>query len=302
MYGFLNVLKPPGMTSHDLVAFLRKLLKMRKIGHSGTLDPNAAGVMVLALGQATRLLEYLKSDTKKYIGLIRLGITTDTYDADGIITSTCPEKKVSLTELEEVVASFQGVQEQKPPLVSAIRVNGKRLYQYARSGQEVEVPTRQVEITEIRIKPLSQKKVFGYNDLVRIAVTCSKGTYIRSLAHDIGVRCGLGAHLAALLRTESDGFAVADTLTLDELQAVVSGDFLADKVVPPHKVLGFPVVELSSSEAGTVVNGNQIRAREEASSGTLFSLVYNERLLAVAEYRPGGRAGILQPVKVMPGD
>lgn len=302
-FGFLNVLKPPGMTSHDLVAFLRKLLNQKKIGHSGTLDPNAAGVMVVALGPATRLLEYLGEGRKGYIGLVRLGITTDTCDADGKVLSITEGTQVPWESLQIACESFLGWQNQRPPLVSAVRVSGKRLYEYARAGQEVEVPLRKVFIEALTLSPLEIKESYGYPDLVRLEVVCSKGTFVRSLARDLGARVGLGAHLAALLRTESDGYRIGESLTIEELRILHEAGELQNKVIPAHRALGLEALELSSEELDRVDHGNAIHRNLKASQGQLFSLVSRERLMAVARYTQiAPEQGELQPIKVMPND
>ncbi len=299
-FGFLNILKPPGMTSHDLVAFLRKLLGQKRIGHSGTLDPNAAGVMVVAVGDATRLLEYLDDKVKRYIGLVRLGQVTDTYDAAGVISGEQKKSTITWSELEELAASMVGCQMQLPPLVSAVRVQGKRLYQYARSGQAVNRPWREVNIYDLSLYPLETKPVYGYGDLLRIKVSCSKGTYIRSLAYDLGEKAGTGAHLAALLRTETDRFNITDSLTLEELTTLAEEDRIAESLVPAEKVLPFPILELATVEVKLVANGNSIRRNLSLDSGTLLALMDSGRLVAVAVFdQEEDGIGVIRPVKVL---
>ena len=299
-FGFLNVLKPPGMTSHDLVAFLRKLLGQKRIGHSGTLDPNAAGVLVVAVGDATRLLEYLDDKVKRYIGLVRLGQVTDTYDAAGVVTAEKRKNTITWDRLQELAASMVGCQMQRPPLVSAVRVQGKRLYQYARSGQVVNRPWREVNIYDLALHPLETKLVYGYGDLLRIKVSCSKGTYIRSLAYDLGEKAGTGAHLATLLRTETDRFHITDSLTIEELTVLAEEDRITESLIPAEKILPLTTLELAAAEVKLVANGNLIRRNLSFSSGTLLALMDSGRLVAVAVFdQEEGSIGVIRPVKVL---
>lgn len=193
--------KPSGFTSHDLVAQARRRLGLKRIGHTGTLDPAATGVLVLALGKATRLIQYLPGD-KAYRALIRLGVETDSYDAEGTVLREAPVPALSPAELGALLREFEGEQMQIPPMVSAISIGGQRLYQLARQGIEVERPARPVHFAEIRL-------IAWQSPLLEIDVTCSAGTYIRSLAHDLGERIGCGASLAGLRRTLAHGFAIA---------------------------------------------------------------------------------------------
>ncbi len=297
--GFLNVLKPPGMTSHDLVAFLRRVLRQKKIGHSGTLDPNATGVMVIALGAATRLLEYLDAEAKEYIGMVRLGVDTDTYDSEGNVVKQYPEMACTLADLQAAGASLRGRQLQKPPLVSAVRIGGKRLYEYARSGIEVERPEREVVIHELDIIPLQDKPYYGIGDLLRMRVRCSKGTYIRSLAYDLGHKVGAGAHLASLLRTESDGFVIEDALTVEEVLQLAEEDRLSSVITSMEQPLRFATIYLNESELKPILNGNTIQVPWDAKPGEFFTLIFNGQLVAIAKYRFGSGHGYLQPVKVL---
>ncbi|NLY55561.1 MAG: tRNA pseudouridine(55) synthase TruB [Firmicutes bacterium] len=297
--GFLNVLKPPGMTSHDLVAWLRRTLRQKRIGHSGTLDPNAAGVMVIALGAATRLLEYLDDQAKEYIGLVRLGIDTDTYDSEGQIVRQYPEMACTLAEVQTAAAGFLGQQRQKPPLVSAIRIGGKRLYEYARRGLEVDRPERVVVIHELEISPLQVKPVYGIGDLLRLRVRCSKGTYIRSLAYDLGRRLGGGAHLASLLRTESDGFGIDGALTIEEVTQLAAENRLSSVITSMERPLRFRKVDLTESELKPILNGNALSVSWNAKPGEFFCLMHHGRLTAIAEYGLKSGRGYLQPVKVL---
>ena len=189
MFGFINVNKPSGMTSHDVVSFLRRNLKIKKIGHTGTLDPMANGVLPIAVGDATRLIQYL-ADDKEYVATVKFGVSTDTYDKEGEIISTS-DKVVELSELENALNQFRGEILQKPPIYSALKKNGKKLYEYAREGMEVEIKARKVTIEKLDLLSLE-------NNIAQLRVKCSKGTYIRSIAHDLGEVLSCGAHLIGI--------------------------------------------------------------------------------------------------------
>ena len=213
MNGIINVYKEPGFTSHDVVAKLRGILKQKKIGHTGTLDPDAAGVLPVCLGNATRVCDLLTDETKEYEALLRLGVTTDTYDLSGRILSEEPEKAGSVTkeDLENVLRSFTGTIDQIPPMYSAIKVGGKKLYELARKGIEVERKARSVRIEKLEL-------LSGSAPLFRLRIVCSKGTYIRSLCHDIGQTLGCGGAMAELLRTRVGGFCVDDAVKLSVIE------------------------------------------------------------------------------------
>ena len=207
--GIFNVDKPVGMTSHDVVARVRRLAGQKRVGHAGTLDPAASGVLPVLLGQATRLAEYLSESGKAYRATIRFGVVTDSYDTEGRIVRESP---VSLTydDIADALPEFLGNQLQRPPLYSAIKLNGQRLYKLARAGQTPEAPPRPIHIDSLEI-------VDWKSPTLVLDIECGKGTYIRSLAFDLGERLGPGAHLAALIRTRSGPFTLASSITLDAL-------------------------------------------------------------------------------------
>ena len=209
MNGVLVVDKPAGMTSHDVVDRVRKVLGTRKVGHAGTLDPDATGVLVVGVGTATRLLDYAKDAPKRYTAVARFGTTTTTQDASGEVVET---RTVELDEARVSAAldRFRGDIEQIPPMVSALKIGGERLYKKARRGEEVERPARTVTIHVLELTELS-------DDTATLDVTCSAGTYIRTLVHDLGEVLGCGAHLASLRRTEAAGFHEGDAIGLDDL-------------------------------------------------------------------------------------
>lgn len=208
--GVINIYKIKGFTSHDVVAKLRGIMRQKKIGHTGTLDPDATGVLPVCLGSATKLCDMLTEKKKEYIAKVQLGVTTDTQDMTGIVLS---ERQVDVTEtqVEEAIQSFVGLYEQIPPMYSALKVNGKKLYELAREGKEVERKARPVTIHYIEILDMELPKL-------TIKVGCSKGTYIRTLCHDLGEKLGCGAAMAALERTKSGQFTLESAITLAELE------------------------------------------------------------------------------------
>lgn len=214
--GFLNLNKPTGLTSHDCVARVRRLLRLSRVGHGGTLDPAASGVLPIALGRATRLLQFLCQD-KAYRATIQFGISTTTDDLEGEIIASQPVPGLSLEQVMPVLKQFQGKIVQVPPKYSAIQVQGRRLYDLARAGEHVEVPARTVEVFKIEI--LAWRP--GDFPQLDVEIACGAGTYIRAIARDLGAALKTGATLAALRRTQSGGFDLADSLSLDELAAQV---------------------------------------------------------------------------------
>ncbi len=217
--GFLNLNKPFDWTSHDCVARVRKLLRLKRVGHAGTLDPAATGVLPIALGKATRLLQYLP-ENKAYKATIRLGMRTTTDDLQGEIINSQPCAGLSLAEVKTALAQFEGKIEQIPPNYSAIQVDGKRLYDLARQGKMVEVPVRTVEIFHIEILDWRE----GDFPELDVAIACGSGTYIRAIARDLGAILETGGTLAALIRTESSGFDLTDSLTFSDLEAKLQAE------------------------------------------------------------------------------
>ncbi len=209
MDGILLINKEANMTSHDVVNRVRKILKTKKVGHCGTLDPDATGVLVLCINKATKALQFLTSENKEYIATLSLGVATDTYDASGTIIEQVDFHGIS--HVEEVFQSFLGPQYQVPPLYSAIKVNGKKLYEYARNNEYVEVQPRLVEVNEIEILNID-------NHLITFRVKVSKGTYIRSLCVDIAKKLGYPGHMSHLQRTMSGGFHIDDCVSLNDVQ------------------------------------------------------------------------------------
>ncbi len=219
--GILPLYKPAGMTSHDCVAKIRKILKMKKVGHTGTLDPEVTGVLPICIGRATKVAQYMSDYSKTYEGEVTLGFSTTTEDFTGEVVKTKKvEVRISMEELEKVIAKFTGEIEQIPPMYSAVKVNGKKLYEYARAGQQVERPRRKIEVYHLTIlgEPIYANDMFSFS----FRVNCSKGTYVRTLAVDIGQALGYPAHMSALTRTASGPFVKEDCLTFEKIEQLVA--------------------------------------------------------------------------------
>ena len=279
MDGILVIRKEKGYTSHDVVAKLRGILHMKKIGHTGTLDPAAEGVLPVALGKGTRLVELLTEKEKTYEAVLRLGVSTDTQDMTGAVLS---EKPVTVTEEEvrEAVGSFVGEQLQIPPMYSALKVNGKKLYELAREGKTIERKPRPVVFYEIRILDMELP-------LVRISVTCSKGTYIRALARDLGRACESAAHISALRRTASGVVSIGACHAVEELSPESAAGFALD----PIAALGATRVDLPGNLADDLLCGRRIPIERALAdfdaSKAPFALVLDGGLKALARIESG---------------
>ena len=216
--GFVIVDKGSGLTSHDVVARLRRILRQRRTGHAGTLDPSATGVLVVGVGRATRLLRYLQDTTKGYEGTLTLGSTTSSLDADGAVTATFEMEDIAAADVEQAASTLTGNLLQVPPMVSAIKVDGRRLHELAREGREVERAPRPVRVDRFTVAPTEDPMRFTFE------VVCSSGTYVRSLVDDLGRSLGGGAHLATLRRTSVGAFDLHDAKTLEEIEELVGAD------------------------------------------------------------------------------
>lgn len=275
MQGFLNLNKPAGWTSHDCVAKVRRLLKLKRVGHAGTLDPAAVGVLPLAVGKVTRLLQFLPTH-KAYQARIRFGMTTTTDDLEGEILSSYPAPELKLEDIQAILPRFLGRIEQVPPQYSAIQVDGERLYDLARKGETVEVPKRTVEILNIEILNWYP----GEFPELELAIACGVGTYIRSIARDLGETLQTGGTLAHLIRTHSSGFDLAESLTIEAVESQLEqGTF---QLIPASTALKhLEVVILSSAEeAKRWCQGQQIIYEAQSRSRSPIVTVYSpERLL-----------------------
>lgn len=291
--GFLNIDKPLGMTSHDVVAQIRRLLKQatgsKKVGHAGTLDPLATGVLIVCLGQATRLSEYAMVSTKEYHAKIHLGITTTTYDAEGEIVQSADASAVTQAQIEAALTPFLGAIEQVPPMYSAIKQGGKKLYDLARAGIEVERPARAVTIHTLNI-------LAWENPYLTLAVTCSAGTYIRSLAYDLGQTLGVGAHLGGLVRTRSGGFTLENAIQLADLLA---NPTWYKAILDPQQVLqDWQSFILSPEQAQDIAQGRSIPKETMRTDEFIMAYLADGHLLAVLE----NQGNFWKPHKVFPRD
>lgn len=255
MDGILIVNKPKGWTSHDVVGKIRHIAQMKKVGHAGTLDPIATGVLVVLLGKATKLSDILLQKDKTYRAGVRLGLTTDTYDITGVVISQT-EPEITKDEVDSVLRRFEGKQLQQPPMYSAVKQGGKKLYELARQGIEVERPLREVEIYSI-------DRLGFASPSFTIEVHCSKGTYIRSLIHDIGQAMGSGACMESLCRTVSGRFLLSDAVTVEQL----SKDGVAPYLIPPQNILPVPEMTVDGEQERLIRNGNRICLLSELKLG-----------------------------------
>ena len=252
MDGVIVIHKEKNFTSHNVVAKLRGILHMKKIGHTGTLDPDAEGVLPVALGKATRLVDMITDKEKTYEAVMRLGVVTDTQDMSGTVLSQTAELHVTEEELRAVIESFVGDYMQVPPMYSALKVNGKKLYELAREGKTVERKPRPVHFYEIEILEIDLP-------LVHFRVTCSKGTYIRTLCHDIGEKLGCGAAMETLLRTKVGRFTLDDAITLAQTEEAVKNGTIESKVLGIEEILAeYPRVCCTKEGDRLLANGNPL--------------------------------------------
>lgn len=271
MFGFLSVYKPVGKTSHDVVAYFRKLLKIKKIGHTGTLDPFAEGVLPICIGNSTRLIEYLPDD-KAYLAFVQFGKATDSYDIEGNVIFQC-DKKVAKEDVEQALKKFEGDIEQLPPIYSAIKVNGKKLYEYAREGKSVEIKPRKVTIYKIELKN------FDYdNQEAQVYVECSKGTYIRSIANDLGQVLGCGGYLTRLIRTKAGKFLLENSKKMEDFS---SKEIVENNLIEPISMLNYETYSLNDSEKIDISNGKPLLNKSIKNAENLI-LVYNDCIKAIA--------------------
>ena len=257
MHGVLVIDKPLGPTSFDVVKAVRSLLKVQKVGHTGTLDPLATGVLPVCVGEATKIAGFILETEKAYEAVVRLGVSTDSYDAQGKVVAEGEVPALSRDSLEAVLERFRGTLLQLPPMFSAVKVAGKRLYELARKGEEVERTPREVTVHELLLRDFSATEL-------RLSVRCSKGFFVRALAHDLGAALGCGAHLKALRRTKTGPFTLAQAIPLDRLEAAVregGPEAIAGKLVSMDEALTeLPAIEVGEAEARKVLHGVPLEA------------------------------------------
>lgn len=273
LFGFLNVYKPIGLTSHDVVAVLRKITKIKQIGHTGTLDPFAEGVLPICIGKATRLIEYLNDD-KEYLAEITFGKSTDTYDCEGATISDCKSEIVA-PQILEALKQFEGEILQTPPIYSAIKVKGKKLYEYARKGQEVHIEPRKVFIEKIELKNFDKE-----NQKAQVLIKCSKGTYIRSIAHDLGQNLKVGAHLSKLIRTQAGKFYVETAIPLEDIK---TNDDILKNLINPLSMIDLPKIVINENEYKQILQGQFIENKNKLKENDFLILVYNNSISAIAQ-------------------
>lgn len=296
MNGIINIYKEKGFTSHDVVAKLRGIFKQKKIGHTGTLDPDACGVLPVALGNATKVCDLITDKDKAYRCVMLLGITTDTQDISGEVLSRS-EVKASRDEIVSTIGSFVGEYDQIPPMYSAIKIKGKKLYELAREGKEIERPARRIKIYGINIKEINLPRV-------TMEVSCSKGTYIRTLCHDIGEKLGCGGVMEDLLRIKSGEFDLDSALKLSEVERLVKEGGIEEKIIPVDKVFhSLPVVRCDNRAQKLLLNGNRIPKSFISGDKQSFEKdrevrLYDDtgRFIGIYEYKDQGED--FKPVKL----
>ncbi|HAJ58015.1 MAG TPA: tRNA pseudouridine(55) synthase TruB [Cyanobacteria bacterium UBA8543] len=271
MEGFLNLNKPAGLTSHDCVARVRRLVRLKRVGHGGTLDPAATGVLPIALGKATRLLQYMQQD-KAYRAIIRLGVRTTTDDLEGEVVATQSAAGLTLEKIKPLLQMFEGTIVQVPPMYSAIQVKGKRLYDLARAGETAEVPERTVEVYQIQVLDWRPGELAE----IEVAIACGAGTYIRAIARDLGAALNTGGTLASLVRTRSCGFDLVDSLTLDELEAQLQ-EKTFQPVSPEVPLAHLATITLPAADAHRWCLGQRISCKDTfADAPTTVLRVHHE--------------------------
>lgn len=268
IHGVINVYKEQGFTSHDVVAKLRGIVGQKKIGHTGTLDPDAVGVLPVCLGRATKLCDMLTDKDKVYEAVMLLGVETDTQDVTGQVLKTYDTTGLTEKQVRDAVAGFEGDYDQIPPMYSALKVNGKKLYELAREGKTVERAARRVQIFDIEILNIELPRV-------KMRVHCSKGTYIRTLCHDIGQRLGCGACMEKLTRTKVSRFEIKDSLTLAQIEALKKENRLPEIVIPIDQMFADYVrITVSGEAARLAYNGNGIKDRDVRKEKNVLDEAY----------------------------
>ena len=284
MFGFLNINKPKGITSHKVISVLRKITGIKQIGHAGTLDPIASGVLPVAIGKASKLIDYLPTD-KSYLVSMFLGKISDTYDTEGVVEDT-GFRKIELSEIENILDEFRGDITQIPPAYSAVHYNGKRLYELARAGKiPDDIPSRRICVYKNEIISFDYEK-----QILKLDISCSKGTYIRTIVNDLGQKLGSGAVMFELIRTMSADMAIDNAIDLDEN---LEKSFIEQNLISPLNLIKLPVIELNDETYKKVLNGNKFKNNYNLN-GEIF-LVKNKNIIAIAI----AQEDFIQPKKVL---
>lgn len=296
MLGVLNLNKPLGPTSHDIVARVRRILREKRVGHAGTLDPLATGVLVVAVGRATRIVEYLVAQEKEYSAEMLLGKTTTTQDSDGVETSSADASHITREMVEEVLPQFTGRIMQIPPMVSAVKHEGKRLYELARKDIEVERQPREITIHDLKITSFTP----GTNPIVGLDVTCSSGTYIRTICADIGEVLGVGGYMKSLVRTRVGQFDLKCAIDLETLEKAAEEGRLDELIIPMDAALSnLPSVDISSAQKAIIANGGTIQTTSSAPYGALVKVLADGgELVAIGRLQQHEEMRFIKPEKV----
>lgn len=305
MEGIIPLWKPRGMTSHDCVFQLRKILQTKKVGHSGTLDPDVDGVLPICVGKATKVVEYLQESHKVYIGEVTVGFSTETEDASGEVVKNTPvTKALTIEEIDQAMEKLTGNIQQIPPMYSAVKVNGRRLYDYARKGETVERPIRQTTIYRYKriTEPVYSEET--QTQSWRFEVDCAKGTYVRTLAVDTGELLGYAAHMSDLTRLASGGFTAKEAITLDQVKTLAEQNDTTDIFYPLERAVEtFEKRVLSDKEYQMVRNGSVMPENffHGLDITQLIALFYQNQLVSIYAMHPT-KSGMLKPVKVLRND
>jgi len=277
--GVLVIDKPVGLTSHDIVQVVRKGTGIRRAGHTGTLDPRASGVLVVLIGPAVRLSEYVSASDKRYQAIIRMGSSTDTYDAEGAVTNTASPEEITEEMFEDALGNFVGEIEQVPPPYSAVKVKGRKAYEMARKGEEVKLEPRIIHVHNLELLEWAPPEAV-------IDVYCSSGTYVRSLANDLGNTLGCGAHLIGLRRTKSGRFTLRDSVPLNKLRDAFSDGSWYQYLIPAAEALSdWPSIELNEDQVDAVRHGHRIPAPEKLGD-LICGISEMGELVALLQYDP----------------
>ncbi len=271
--GFLNINKPENITSHGVAQKLKSILGTRRIGHAGTLDPFATGVLVIAIDKSTKLMEYLVNDTKEYVADFILGMETDTHDRTGKQTNISKITSIPLSEIRTALKKFTGEIEQIPPMYSAIKIKGKKLYELARAGKEIEREARKITISELEI-------IEYHYPLLKVKINCSSGTYIRSLAHDIGKILGCGAYVNDLMRTKSGNFNIEESVPLE----AITRDSINKYLIPSGKAIDLPSFIANPDQISHIKMGQPIKC--ELKDQRVIAIDPSKNILSILEKNP----------------
>lgn len=303
MDGILPLWKERGMTSHDCVFKLRKILQTKKVGHGGTLDPDVDGVLPICIGKGTKVIEYLQDSGKIYEGEITLGFSTTTEDRSGeIVEKKAVEAPLTAEEIDQMMATFIGTITQIPPMYSAVKVNGKRLYEYARAGEAVERPTREAVIDQFQRTTTPVYDAENHTQSWRFQVTCGKGTYVRTLAVDLGSNLGYPAHMSDLTRLASGGFSAGQAVTLAKVSELMEEGRIDQALQPIEEAMkNFPRIDLSDEAWQKVKNGQVLPLKAfglKSMPDELIAFFYRNQLVSLYKQHPE-KAGLLKPSKVI---